>query len=86
MPKETLCSKFHIIKGDNCRQLLKEKVVYMEEGKYSTSAMVIGGGKYSSDKMFEVYEPDIGEFMYYFVKGGRTNAKNIAKNFININN
>lgn len=88
LPKETLCSKFRIIKGENykCRQLPKEKIVYMEEGKYSTSVMVTGGVKYSSSKMFEVYEPDIGEFMYYFVKGGRTNAKNIAENFININN
>lgn len=88
MPKETLCSKFRIIKGENykCRMLPKEKVVYMEEGKYNTSAMVMGGGKYSSDKMLEVCQPDIGGFMYYFVKGGKKNAQNIAENFININN
>ncbi len=57
----------------------------MEKGKYITSVMVTGGNKYSSDKTLEVYKPCIAEFMYYFVKGGKENAKNIAENFININ-
>lgn len=88
LPKETLCSKFRIIKGENyrCQQIPKEKIVYMEKGKYSTKVMVTGGIKYASNKSLEVYQPDIGEFMYYFVKGGETNAKNIAENFINVNN
>lgn len=86
LPKDALCSKFRIIKGEyyKCHNIPKEKIVYMEKGKYITSAMVIDGNKYSSDKTLEVYKPCIAEFMYYFVKGGNENAKNIAKNFINI--
>lgn len=84
--KEALCDKFHIIKGEKYQLKLipKEKIVYMEEGAYITSAMVAGGKKYLSGKKFEVHKPCISEFMYYFVKGGEKNAKNIAKNFINI--
>lgn len=86
--KEELCDKFHIVKGENYKLKLipKEKIVYMEEKSYITSAMVAGGKKYLSDKTLEVYKPCISEFMYYFVKGGKKNAENIAKNFININN
>lgn len=86
MPKDTLCSKFRIIKGEHykCQNLPKEKIVYMEKGKYITSVMLAGGNKYSSDKTLEVYKPRIAEFMYYYVKGGNENAQNIAKNFINI--
>jgi len=84
MEKEELCGKFRIIKGENykCRLLPKEKIVYIEEGMYSSSVMVTGGGKYSSDPSFEVYKPCISEFMYYFVKGGRNNAKNIAEKIL----
>lgn len=88
LPKENLCDQFSIVKGESYKLKLipKEKIVYMEEGKYSTSAMVAGGKKYLSDKTLEVYKPGIGEFMYYFVKGGNENAKNIAERFIKINN
>ncbi|MCI9079944.1 MAG: ABC transporter ATP-binding protein [Lachnospiraceae bacterium] len=87
LPKDTLCNKFRIIKGEyyKLHNIPKGKIVYMEKDKYITSAMVMGGNKYSSDKTLEVYKPCISEFMYYFVKGGNENAKNIAKDFININ-
>ena len=87
LPKDTLCDKFRIIKGEHykCQNIPQNKIVYMEKGKYITSVMVTGGNKYSSDKTLEVYKPCIAEFMYYFVKGGKENAKNIAENFININ-
>ena len=87
LPKDTLCDKFRIIKGEHykCQNIPKNKIVYMEKCKYITSTMVKGGNKYSSDKTLEVYKPCIAEFMYYFVKGGKENAKNIAKDFINVN-
>lgn len=85
--KENLCDSFWIVKGENykCKLIPKKEVVYMEEGKYSTSAMVFAGRRAHIDNGLEKYRPGIKEFMYYLVKGGEENAKAVAEKYMEIN-
>lgn len=82
--KEELCDRFTIVKGEayKCRLIPKEAVVYMEEGKYAASAMVINSRRYNLDDSLEVSKPTIREFMHYFVKGGKEYAEAIAKEYM----
>lgn len=85
--KENLCDNFWIVKGEHykCKLIPKKEVVYMEEGKYSTSAMVFAGRRAHIDNGLEKYRPNIREFMYYLVKGGEENAKAVAEKYMEIN-
>lgn len=82
--KEYLSDRFLIVRGEDykCRLINKEAVVYMEKGEYSTSAMVVNSRRFPIDKELVRYSPDIREFMYYFVKGGRERSEAVAKNFL----
>lgn len=82
--KEVVCDRFLIVKGEDykCRLLPKEAVVYMEQGEYSSSAMVVSSRRLRLDRALEKHRPNIGEFMYYFVKGGSANAENIAEKYL----
>lgn len=84
--KESLCDSFWIVKGENyiCRLIPKKEVVYMEEGRYSTSAMVFSGRGSHIDNRLEKHRPNIREFMYYLVKGGEENAKAVAEKYMEI--
>lgn len=85
--KENLCDSFWVVKGENykCKLISKKEVVYMEEGRYSTSAMVFAGRRAHIDNGLEKYRPNIREFMYYLVKGGEENAKAVAEKYMEIN-
>ncbi|MCM1037929.1 MAG: ABC transporter ATP-binding protein [Ruminococcus sp.] len=84
--KEYLSDRFLIVTGEDykCRLINKDAIVYMEKGRYSTSAMVACGRRFPADKELECHVPDIGEFMYYFVKGGREHAEAIAEKFMEV--
>ena len=56
----------------------------MEEGRYSTSAMVFSGRGSHIDNRLEKHRPNIREFMYYLVKGGEENAKAVAEKYMEI--
>lgn len=86
--KEILCDRFLIVKGENykCKLLPKEAVVHMEQGEYSSSAMVVNSRRLRLDETLEKHRPNIREFMYYFVKGGSANAENIAEKYLQSNN
>ncbi len=77
--KENLSDKFRLVVGDKNKLKLinKDNIVYMEENNYSTNALVINYNK-TIDEL-EVKIPTIRELMYYIVKGGRNNAKDICK-------
>jgi len=85
--KENLCDSFWIVKGENykCKLIPKKEIVYMEEGRYSTSAMVFAGRRAHIDSGLEKHRPNIREFMYYFVKGGEENAKAVVEKYMEIN-
>lgn len=85
--KENLCDNFWIVKGEHykCKLISKKAVVYMEQGKYSTSAMVFASRRAHIDNGLEKYRPNIREFMYYLVKGGEENAKAVAEKYMEIN-
>ena len=85
--KENLCDNFWFVKGEHykCKLIPKKEVVYMEEGKYSTSAMVFAGRRAHLDSGLEKYRPNIRELMYYLVKGGEENAKAVAEKYMEIN-
>ena len=82
--KEYLSDRFLIVQGEDykCRSIHKEAVVYMEKGEYSTSGMVICSKHFTMDEALENHKPDIREFMYYFVKGGREHAEAIAEKIV----
>lgn len=85
--KENLCDSFWIVKGEDykCKLIPKKEVVSMEEGKYSTSAMVFARRRAHIDNGLEKYRPNIREFMYYLEKGGEENAKAVAEKYMEIN-
>lgn len=83
--KENLCDKFLIVKGEayKCKLIHKAAIVYMEEGEYGASAMVINSRRYAIDDTLKTRIPDIREFMHYFVKGGKANAEAVAQKYFN---
>ena len=84
LTKEELSERFYIVNGEDyiVNLIEKDAVIYKEKSRYITKAMVIDSGCYPIDKRLEKTKPNIGEFMYYFVKGGRKNAENIAKKYL----
>lgn len=84
--KEYLSDRFRIIMGEDykIRLINKEAIVYLEKGEYSTSAMVVNSGRFPIDGELESHVPDIREFMYYFVKGGREHAEIVAQKFMEL--
>jgi len=82
--KEDLLDHFYFVTGEGykCKLIPKEQIVYMEEGEYSTNAMVVRTKFTKLDESLEVRRPNTREFMYYFVKGGVDNAKAIAKKYL----
>lgn len=82
--KEALCDKFLIVQGEDykCNLISKEAVIYKENGKYSSSAMVVNSKRFAIDSELKTKQPDIREFMHYFVKGGRKNAEAVAKKYL----
>lgn len=84
--KGTVCDRFYIVNGEayKIKLLPKEAVVYLEENKYSATAMVIDKKRFPIQDGLEKHRPNIGEFMYYFVKGGNRNAEDIAKRYLEI--
>ena len=84
MQKEDLCNKFWIVTGEDykCNLISKEAIVYKEKGTYSSSAMVVNSKRFLIDEVLEKKRPDIREFMYYLVKGGKRNAETIAQRYL----
>lgn len=82
--KEALLDRFLVVQGEDykCNLISKEAVIYKEKGKYSSSAMVINSKRYAIASELETKQPDIREFMHYFVKGGKQNAETIAKKYL----
>lgn len=84
LPKEKLCDQFYIVIGEDykCNLIAKEALVYKDKGTYSSSAMVINRKRFQIDDTLEKRIPSIREFMYYFVKGGSSNAEIIAEKYL----
>ena len=82
--KEALCDKFLIVQGEDykCNLISKDAVIYKETGEYSSRAMIINSKRFAIDAELETKQPDIREFMHYFVKGGKQNAEAIAEKYL----
>lgn len=82
--RDEVCDRFVIVKAENykLRLIPKEILVYMEEGEFGGSAMVVTGKRFSFDKDYYLERPDIQEIMYYLTKGGYENAKNIIQTYL----
>lgn len=82
-PKDAACEHFRIVTGPvyKCKLIPKEAVVYMEEGTYSSTAMVIRDKCILVDRELQEHTPDIRELIHYLVKGGKENAENIVEKY-----
>lgn len=84
LPKDELCEQFRIASGEDykCGLIPEEAIVYKEKNPYSTSVMVANRKRFPMDEALEKHTPDIREFMYYFVKGGKQNAEAVAEKYL----
>jgi hypothetical protein len=82
-PKDAACEHFRIVTGPvyKCKLIPREAVVYMEEGTYSSTAMVIRDKCILVDRELQEHTPDIRELIHYLVKGGKENAENIVEKY-----
>lgn len=82
--KEDLCRRFMLVKAENykLRLLPPKALVYMEEGKYGGSALVVNSRQFALDDAYEKKQPNIEELMYYFTKGGIHHAADLYQNFM----
>ena len=66
---ETIREKYRMVSGEKYKiKLLKDRIIYLEEGRISCNALV-KHDKQGSDKELKVWEPGIDELMYYIGKG-----------------
>ena len=66
---ETIREKYRMVSGEKYKiKLLKDRIIYLEEGRISCNALV-KHGKQGYDKELKVWEPGIDELMYYIGKG-----------------
>ena len=66
---ETIREKYRMVSGEKYKiKLLKERIIYLEEGRISCNALV-KHDKQGFDKELKVWEPGIDELMYYIGKG-----------------
>ena len=66
---ETIREKYRMVSGEKYKiKLLKERIIYLEEGRISCNALV-KHDKQGYDKELKVWEPGIDELMYYIGKG-----------------
>lgn len=77
--KENICDKFRLVSGEKykCNLIRKERIIHIEEGEYSTTALVLNKGTFPEE--LDIKVPNIKEIMYYFVKGGKKHAKDICE-------
>lgn len=82
--KDEVCDRFVIVKAENykLRLIPRELIVYMEEGEYGGNAMVVNGKMLGFDSDYQIQRPNIQEIMYYLMKGGHKNAKNIIQAYL----
>lgn len=81
--RDAACEHFRIVTGPvyKCKLIPREAVVYMEEGTYSSTAMVIRDKCILVDRELQEHTPDIRELIHYLVKGGKENAENIVEKY-----
>lgn len=73
---ETIRDAYRMVSGESYKiKLLKEDIIYMQEGRISCNALVKNSYR-SFDQELQVWEPSIDELMYYFGKGKNNGAAN----------
>lgn len=72
LDRETLADKYRLVCGETYKVKLlpQEKIVYQENNKYGTKALVRHGRFSHYDRELTVTEPTIEEVMYGIIKGG----------------
>ena len=66
---ETIREKYRMVSGEKYKiKLLKDRIIYLEEGRISCNALV-KHDKQGYDRKLKVWEPGIDELMYYIGKG-----------------
>lgn len=84
MSKEELCDRFIYVQAENYKLKLlpKKAVIYMEEGQYGGSALVVNSKQVPLDSDYQKRSPSVEEVMYYFVKGGKKHAEDIVEAYL----
>lgn len=82
--KEELCERFLYVQAENYKLKLipARAVVYMQEGEYGGSALVINTGSVKLDDGYTKRQPTVEEIMYHFVKGGKKHGKDIVEAYM----
>lgn len=82
--KEALCERFSYVQAENYKlKLIPEKaVVYMQEGEYGGSALVVNSKSIKLDGAYTKRQPTVEEVMYYFVKGGKKHGRDIVEAYM----
>lgn len=85
--QEEVLSQFMLVKAEDykIKLLPKELVIYVEKGKYESTAMGVASKLLDLDQAYETERPTIREVMHYLVKGGHENAEAITKKYISNN-
>jgi ABC-2 type transport system ATP-binding protein len=66
---EQIRENYRMVSGEPYKiKLIKDKVIYMEEGQFGAKALAINS-PHIYNKELTVWEPSIDELMYYMVKG-----------------
>lgn len=82
--KEDLCQRFTYVQAENYKlRLIPQKaVVYMQEGEYGGSALVVNSKSVVLDQAYTKRQPTVEEIMYHFVKGGKKHGKDIVEAYM----
>lgn len=78
---ETLHDTYRIVQGETykLRLLRKEDVIYLEEGKYMSKALIRYYPKYPYDSVLTLTVPTIEELMYFMTKRDKKEKKYAGK-------
>ena len=78
---ETLHDTYRIVQGETykLRLLRKEDVIYLEEGKYMSKALIRYYPKHPYDSVLTLTVPTIEELMYFMTKRGKKEKKYAGK-------
>ncbi len=82
--KEDICTRFTYVQAENYKlKLIPPKaVVYMQQGEYGGSALVVNSRSVELDGAYTKRQPTVEEIMYHFVKGGKKHGKDIVETYM----
>lgn len=81
---ESLHDTYRLVSGEayKLRLLPKEDVIYIEEGEFTSKALIRYYPRYPYDKVLTLTIPTIEELMYFITKRGKGDKKHVKKSIV----